>query len=71
MEKQDVKQVLYASNDLRNWFMVHSSNDIYLRGCSGSPYKYFRIALFGELAENETITGATVNFTPQLSNQIR
>lgn len=71
LEKDDIKQALYASNDLRHWFMVYSSNDIYLRGFSGSPYKYFRIAMFGNLAENEAITGATVQFTPQLSNQIR
>lgn len=71
INKDDVKQVLYASNDLRNWFTVYSSKDIYLRGFSGSPFKYFRIALFGTLAENEAIAGATVQFNPQLSNQIR
>lgn len=71
LEKDDVMQALYASNDLRNWHLVYSSRDIYLRGFSGSPYKYFRIAVFGNLAENETITGATVQFTPQLSNKPR
>jgi len=71
LDKSDIKQVLYASNDLRNWFMVYSSKDIYLRGFSGSPYKYFRIAVFGNLSENETVTGATVQFTTQLSNQLR
>jgi hypothetical protein len=71
MEKTDVMQALYASNDLRNWFLVYSSKDIYLRGFSGTPYKYFRVAVFGNLAENETITGATVQFEPTLSNQIR
>jgi hypothetical protein len=71
IDKGDVMQVLYASNDLRNWFMVYSSKDIYLRGFSGSPFKYFRIAIMGGLSENEAITGATVQFTPQLSNQLR
>lgn len=71
LDKDDIKQVLYASNDLRNWQHVYSSRDIYLRGFTGSPYKYFRIALFGNLSENEGITGATVQFTPTLSNQLR
>lgn len=71
IDKADVKQALYASNDLLHWFLVYSSEDIYLRGFSGSAFKYFRIALYGSLKDAKAITGATVQFTPTLSNQPR
>lgn len=71
MDRFDVKQVLYGSRDMKNWQIVYSSNDIYLRGFRGSPYKYFRIALFGNLEPDESVTGATVQFEPRLTNRLR
>lgn len=66
-----VQSVLYGSRDLYNWHLVWSSKDHYLRGFRGTPYKYFRIALLCDLAPGESIYGASVQFTPRLTNQPR
>jgi len=66
-----VQTVLYGSRDLFNWHLVWSSTDHYLRGFRGSPYKYFRIALVCNLDADESIYGATVQFTPRLIDQPR
>lgn len=64
-------QVLYGSRDLKNWFTVWSSKDRYLRGFRGTPYKYFRIAVVAWLRVDESITGATIEYTPRLTNKHR
>lgn len=69
--KGHVCSVLYGSRDLCNWFLVWSSKDHYLRGFRGTPYKYYRIACVTSLAAEESITGATVQFTPRLTDQPR
>ncbi|MBQ7156660.1 MAG: hypothetical protein IJR86_02530 [Bacteroidaceae bacterium] len=69
--KGHVKSILYGSRDLYNWHLVYSSNDHYLRGFRGTPYKYFRIVLLCELQEDESIFGCTVQFTPRLIDQPR
>lgn len=69
--KGHVSSVLYGSRDLCNWFLVWSSKDHYLRGFRGTPYKYYRIACVTSLAAEESITGATVQFTPRLTDQPR
>lgn len=69
--KGNVRSVLYGSRDLINWHLVWSSKDHYLRGFRGTPYKYFRIALLCNLAPGESIYGASVRFTPRLTNQPR
>lgn len=69
--KGHVSSVLYGSRDLCNWFLVWSSKDHYLRGFRGTPYKYYRIACVTSLATEESITGATVQFTPRLTDQPR
>lgn len=69
--KGNVKTVLYGSRDLIHWQLVYSSTDHYLRGFRGTPYKYFRIALITELTKAKSIFGATVQYTPRLTNQPR
>ncbi len=66
-----VSTVLYGSRDLINWHLVWSSKDHYLRGFHGTPYKYFRIAGVANLDANENIIGASVQFSPRLTNQPR
>lgn len=66
-----VQSVLYGSRDLINWHLVWSSKDHFLRGFRGSPYKYFRIALLCNLSPDESIHGASVQFTQRLTNQPR
>jgi len=69
--KGHVKTILYGSRDLFNWQLVSSSEDHYLRGFSGSPYKYFRVVLLCSLSADESVSGCTVQFTPRLTNQPR
>lgn len=64
-----VQSILYGSRDMFSWHLVWSSKDHYLRGFRGSPYKYFRIALVCQLEAEESISGATVQFTPRQTEQ--
>lgn len=66
-----VQQILYGSRNLINWTPIYSSVDHYLRGFSGTPYKYFQIALKCALSDDESLSGMSVIFTPKLVNQIR
>lgn len=70
-KKGHIKQVLYGSNDLQQWHTVWSSADEYLRGFRGSPYKYFRLAVIGNLDKDETIFGFTTEFENRLTNRLR
>ena len=69
--KGNVTSVVYGSRDLINWYLVWSSKDHYLRGFRGTPYKYFRIGGVADLGPDESIYGASVQFTPRLNNQPR
>ena len=69
--KGHIQCVLYGSRDLFNWFTVWSSQDHYLRGFSGTPYKYFRVVLLCNLASDENLYGCSVQYTPRLTNQSR
>jgi hypothetical protein len=70
-QRGDVATVLYGSRDLRNWQLVWSGKDQYLRGFRGTPYKYFRIAGVAKLTDGKSIFGASVNFEPRHNNQLR
>ena len=69
--KGHVKQVLYASRDLIHWIPVWSSTDHYLRGFSGTPYKYFRILVIANLEEGEFIDGCSIQYEQRLINRLR
>lgn len=62
---------LYASDDLENWFFITGSDDRYINNFSGSPYRYFRIAMFGNLKPNDSILGVEINAVPKLTNRLR
>lgn len=66
-----VNSVLYGSRDLINWSLIHSSKTHWLRGFSGTPYKYFRIALLCNLRPDECVSAASISFRHRLSNHIR
>ncbi len=70
-EKGKCGMVLYGSNDLFHWFNIKTSVSHYLRGMAGSPYKYFRIALTGSLAVDESISGASFDFQERWQNKLR
>lgn len=63
--------VLYGSNNLFEWYLIKTSINEYLRGIAGSPYKYFRVALIGNLATNESISGLSAEFQERLQNKLR
>lgn len=63
--------VLYGSNNLFDWYLIKTSINEYLRGMAGSPYKYFRVALIGNLAINESISGLSAEFQERLQNKLR
>lgn len=70
-QRGDVGTVLYGSRDLYTWHLIWSSKDHYLRGFRGTPYKYFRIAGLATLTDGKSIFGASVNFEPRHTNQLR
>ena len=69
--KGHVTTVLYGSRNLMQWHLVWSSRDHYLRGFRGTPYKYFRIASVATLSPDESVSGASVEFTPRQNNLLR
>ncbi len=69
--KGHVQTILYGSRDLFNWQLVWSSSDHYLRGFSGTPYKYFRIALICSMAADESIFGCDIDYIPRYTNRLR
>ena len=64
-------QLIYASNDLFSWFPVYSAYDRRLRGCSGTPYKYFRIAFIARISAGHSIDGCSISFRNRLTNRLR
>lgn len=71
MHAKRVQCALYASRDLYNWHLVMSSVDHSLRGFSGTPYKWFRVAVLLHLQPNEALTGCTIQFEPRQTNRLR
>lgn len=71
VQEEKCGMVLFGSNDLVNWYYVSSSVNIYLRNLVGSPYKYFRIVLMGNLTPNESISALSTEFQPRLQNKLR
>lgn len=71
LKRGHVKQVLYGSNDLEQWHTIWSSTDENMRGFRGSPYKYFRLAVIGNLDKDESIFGFTTEFEDRLTNRLR
>ena len=63
--------VLFGSNDLVNWYYVGSSVNMYLRNIVGSPYKYFRLSLIGNLSPKESISALSTEFQSRLQNKLR
>lgn len=71
VDRSAFRQVLLGSDDLRRWRVVWSSADGYLRGSSGTPYKYFRVAMCAVLGRGDSASGLTVRFEGRLGNRPR
>lgn len=63
--------ILYGSRDLVSWHVVRSSSSARMTGFSGSPYRYFRLAIATELLPNESISFASVYFNNVFRGTIR
>lgn len=70
-ESGHVKSVLYGSRDLLHWYLIGSSVDHNLRGISGTPYKYFRLALPMMLTDMEHLYGCTIEYEVKETNRLR
>ncbi len=70
-DRGDVTTVLWGSRDLKNWQIVWTSKDHYLRGFRGTPYKYFRIGSIVRMSEDERLVGASVDFALKQTNRLR
>ena len=66
-----IRSILYGSRDLYNWFLVSSSTDHYLRGFSGTPYKFFRIVLLVDFLPHESVYGCTIQYNLRYTNRPR
>lgn len=66
-----IRSILFGSRDLYNWHLVSSSTDHYLRGFSGTPYKYFRIVALVDFLPDESVYGATIQYNPRYMNRPR
>lgn len=67
----NIRTVLYGSRDLFSWHLVASSRSHFIRNISGSPYRYFRLAILASLSPDESISSISVDFIPRLTNRIR
>ena len=64
-------QALYASNDLQNWVSVWACNGPRMGSFSGTPYKYFRMALSLEAVADTSLSGFSVEYLPKLTDRLR
>jgi hypothetical protein len=64
-------QALYASNDLQNWVSVWACNGARMGAFSGTPYKYFRMALSLEAVADSSLSGFSVDYVPKLTDRLR
>lgn len=64
-----VRTVLYASRDLSSWQRVASSATARIVNRSGSPFRFFRIALVAYLDRGSSLSSAAIRFTPRLPSK--
>lgn len=69
--KNHVAVALYGSRDLFSWHLIWSSTTHRLRGFSGTPYKYFRIAASASLWADESISSVSLDMSARYSNHLR
>ncbi|MGN1228654.1 MAG: hypothetical protein ACI4T5_03255 [Prevotella sp.] len=62
---------LYGSRDMDHWSIVAAVRGWRIKHISGSPYKYFRLAVFIPKDINMSLTGFTVEYEPRHTNRLR
>ena len=64
--------VLYGTNDLRNHYLIASSTNYRISNMSGTPYKWFTIALiFKDFVTHERVRSIEIEFQARHTNKIR
>lgn len=67
-----LKMALYGSRNLASWQLLRAGEGDTIHGFSGSPYKYFRLLICSaSLAEYQSISAASFDFVPRLTNRLR
>lgn len=66
-----IRTLLYGTRDLQHWHPVASSTTSFLRGRSGTPYKYFRYVIIADVDPDETIDSIEIKASPRHTNQLR
>ena len=66
-----ITQILYGSNDLKNWSFVHSSADLRIAGTGGgTPFRFYRLAMHLNMPEDNTLDSVTFNFRVKDDNNL-
>ena len=66
----DVLTCVYASRDGINYAPIASGRNRLLR-ISGTPYRYYKVAVIANLQPNETLSSIQLNVEPKFTNRIR
>lgn len=69
--KGHVRSIIYGSRDMFAWHVISSSSDHIMRGMSGTPYKYFKVAALCNLDPDESLFGCTIEYLPKLTDKPR
>ena len=69
-QRGHVGTVLNGSENLFYWHPIYGSWDHHVRGF-GTPYRYFRLVLFGHLENGESISSFSTQYTPRYTNRLR
>lgn len=67
-QRGEVKTVLYGSRDLFHWYLIASSQDQYIRGLHGTPYKYFRIMALVDMDRGRNLSGVRFEYEQKSKN---
>lgn len=62
---------LYGSRDMHSWHLVWAGRGDELRGISGTPYRYYRLAVCATLAPSHCISQADLAFVLRLLGRLR
>lgn len=63
-----IKQILYGSNDLINWFVIGSSDSRLINGRTSAGFKWFRLAVKSTLKPGESISSVTFSYRIKAEN---
>jgi len=66
-----VRCALWGSRDLRRWFLLWNSDDERMRYFSGTPWKYFKVAVMTRFTGQDGLQGMSIESKMRLTDQPR